>query len=157
MYRGSFILFFILVPVFFVKSKHGGIYEGVQGSAFFLCRATGASGSVYESADAAHLQELILLRVGYVFIDTIQHLGAYALLYAVENLERVGDRGFLYAHHIATLDDEYAGSEYPFFQLYEPVSDGAAAHAAHYAEGAEHSGGQIRRVPAGLHIPESAA
>ena len=46
---------FILVPVFFVKSKHGGIYEGVQGSAFLLSWATSASCSIYESADATHL------------------------------------------------------------------------------------------------------
>ena len=103
---GDSFLFFILVPVIFVKSKHGGIYEGVQGSAFLLSWATSASCSIYESADATHLQQFILLRIGHVLIDSEEHFGSYTLLYAVENLERIGDRGFLDAYHIATLDDK---------------------------------------------------
>ena len=106
------LLFFILVPAFFVKSKHGWIYEGVQGSAFLLGWATSASCSIYESADATHLQQFILLRIGHVLLDSEEHFGSYTLLYAIENLERVGDRVFLYAHHIATLDDEGRLSRY---------------------------------------------
>ena len=103
---GDSFLFFILVPVIFVKSKHGGIYEGVQGSAFLLSWATSASCSVYETADATHLQQFILLRIGHVLIDSEEHFGSYTLLYAVEYLEGVGDRGFLHTHHVATLNDE---------------------------------------------------
>ncbi len=107
LYRASlFYLFFLFVPVFFIKSKHGWINEGIQGTAFFLGWATSASCSIYESADAAHLQQFILLRIGHVLIDSEEHFGSYTLLYAVEYLKRVGDRGFLYAHHVATLNDE---------------------------------------------------
>ena len=101
--RGSFILFFFFVPVFFIKSKHGWINEGIQGTAFFLGWATSASCSIYESADATHLQQFILLRIGHVLIDSEEHFGSYTLLYAVEYLKRVG-----YTRLVAPVP--YAGS-----------------------------------------------
>ena len=77
--RGSFCLFFFFVPVFFIESKHGWINEGIQGTAFFLGWATSASCSIYESADATHLQQFILLRIGHVLIDSEEHFGSYTL------------------------------------------------------------------------------
>lgn len=102
----SFLLLIFFVPILIFESEQGWINEGIERTALFLGRASGTSCTVYESADAAHFQKFVLLRIGNVLVNAKQHLGTYALLNAVEYLERIGDRSLLHAHHIATLDDK---------------------------------------------------
>lgn len=86
-----------------VEAEHGRLGEGVQCAALLLRRSTRAACAVYESADATHLEQFILLRVGHVLVNLRQELGAHALLYRLQNLERVGYWRLLHAHHIAHL------------------------------------------------------
>ena len=86
-----------------VESEHGRLGEGIQCSTLLLSGAASAACAVYESADATHLKQFVLLCVGHVLVNLRQELCAHALLYRLQYLERVGYWRLLHAHHIAHL------------------------------------------------------
>ena len=94
-------LFIIIVPVI-VEEDGGG--EGFHRTAVFLGGTAGAAGTVDETADAAHLQQFVLLGIGDVFIDFRQEFGTYTLFDALEDFKRIGDGWFLDVYDFANLD-----------------------------------------------------
>ena len=86
-----------------VEAEHGGYFEGIEGAAFLLRGAAGAACAIDESADTAHLENLVLLGRGDVLIDFGQELRADTLFNGFEHAERVGDGGLAHAHHLTCL------------------------------------------------------
>ena len=59
----------VVFLLFVVKAKHHGVRKGVERTPFFLGGSACSVRPVDESADTAHLQEFVLLRVGHVLVD----------------------------------------------------------------------------------------
>ena len=78
--------------------------EFVQAAALLLGGASGAFGAVDETADAVHLQQLVLLRRRHVFEDFGNQFGAHPLLDGLFDLERIGDRRLAHVDDVARLD-----------------------------------------------------
>ena len=92
------------VIVLVVKAKEGGFDESIHLPSVLLGRATRATGAIDETADTAHLQDLVLLWVGDILIDFGNQLGSYAALDRLENLEGIGDGRFAHIDYLARLD-----------------------------------------------------
>lgn len=112
-----------------VEVEEFGFVEGFQCAPFFLCGTAGATGSVYETADAAHLQNLVLLRVGDVFIDLGQQLGSHALLDGFQNAEGIGHWRLAHADHFA-LFQQTGGFDRDIVHRYAAVLAGVGGNAA---------------------------
>lgn len=89
------------------KRVHKGsifkLKKGIDGSSVFLGGSACATGSVYEAADASHLEQFVLVGSGNILIDLGQQFGSHSLLYGFEHSERVCDGGLPDADHFALL------------------------------------------------------
>ena len=88
------IIIIIEVLEVLIPSEHCRFDEVVEGSPVFFSGASRAALPVNKSADAAHLQQFVLFRVGDVLIYLRNEFGSDALLDAREHLEGVGDGRF---------------------------------------------------------------
>ena len=103
-YCGTIQHGFLFVKVeFFGENGRGVGKEVLHIPAVFLGGAAQTCGPFYETADAVHLQQVILVLRGYV----VHHLGdqfrPYTVLYSLQDLECVSYRGFPYGDGITLL------------------------------------------------------
>ena len=114
-----------LVPSFFVviEPEKCWVDKGIDGATLLFGGSSSASRSVHKTADTAHLEQFVLLRVGYILVDFRNQLGTYALLDGFQHAKRVSDGGLLHTHHFARLDVS-AGFHVDSIDGDAPVFDG---------------------------------
>ena len=79
-------LFFLVIKVeieFFIKPEHGRLNESVHCTTVFLCWATSTTSTIYETADALHFQEFILLRICHVLVYLRNEFRTYTVFYCL--------------------------------------------------------------------------
>ena len=78
-------------------------YKGIHLPSVFFRRPSGAACPVYESADAVHLQQVVLILRGDVLVDFWKDLGSYAPLDGFQQTEAEGDGRFPHADDVVGL------------------------------------------------------